>query len=93
MKAEKKTICRLIKTAKGQLEGVLKMIEEDRYCIDISHQLLAAEAILQKANREILCAHMKSCVREALENGGGEEKIEELIALMEKMGRLSLIHI
>ena len=54
MKAEKKTICRLIKTAKGQLEGVLKMIEEDRYCIDISHQLLAAEAILQKANREIL---------------------------------------
>ena len=82
MKAEKKTICRLIKTAKGQLEGVLKMIEEDRYCIDISHQLLAAEAILQKANREILCAHMKSCVREALENGGGEEKIEELIALM-----------
>ena len=87
MKAEKKTICRLIKTAKGPLEGVLKMIEEDRYCIDISHQLLAAEAILQKANREILCAHMKSCVREALENGGGEEKIEELIALMEKMGR------
>ena len=87
MTAEKKTICRLIKTAKGQLEGVLKMIEEDRYCIDISHQLLAAEAILQKANREILCAHMKSCVREALENGSGEEKIEELIALMEKMGR------
>ncbi len=87
MKAEKTKICRLVKTAKGQLEGVLKMIEEDRYCLDISHQLLAAEAIIKKANREILAAHMRGCVREALENGGEEEKIDELVRLMEKMGR------
>ena len=87
MKAEKSAVCRLVKTAKGQLEGVLKMIEQDRYCLDISHQLMAAQAIISKANREILSAHMKSCVREALENGGEEEKIEELVALMEKMGR------
>ncbi len=87
MKADKKAVGRLIRTAKGQLEGVLKMMEEDRYCLDISHQLMAAEAIIGKANREILSAHLRSCVREALENGGEEEKIEELIELIEKMGK------
>ena len=87
MKAEKKPITRLVKTAKGQLEGVLKMIEEDRYCLDISHQLMAAQAIIQKANREILSAHMKSCVRESFENGGEEEKIDEIIYLNEKIWR------
>ena len=87
MKAEKKPITRLVKTAKGQLEGVLKMIEEDRYCLDISHQLMAAQAIIQKANREILSAHMKSCVRESFETGGEEEKIDEIISLIEKIGK------
>ena len=87
MKAEKKPITRLVKTAKGQLEGVLKMIEEDRYCLDISHQLMAAQAIIQKANREILSAHMKSCVRGSFENSGEEEKIDEIISLIEKIGR------
>jgi DNA-binding FrmR family transcriptional regulator len=61
------------------------MIEEDRYCIDISNQLLAAVAVLRKANREILRAHMSCCVREAVESGDAEQKIEELAALMEKL--------
>lgn len=75
----------MVRTAKGQLDGVLKMIEEDRYCIDISNQLLAAVAVLRKANREILRAHMSCCVREAVESGDAEQKIEELAALMEKL--------
>ena len=41
------------------------MVEEDRYCMDISHQLMATEAILNKANKEILTAHLKSCVTNA----------------------------
>lgn len=85
MKADSCEITRLVRTAKGQLDGVLKMIEEDRYCIDISNQLLAAVAVLRKANREILRAHMSCCVREAVESGDAEQKIEELAALMEKL--------
>ena len=41
MKADKQKITRLIKTARGQLDGILRMVEEDRYCIDISQQLMA----------------------------------------------------
>ena len=57
MMADTKTILRLLKTARGQMDGILKMVEENRYCIDISQQLMAAEAILNRANKEILAAH------------------------------------
>ncbi len=53
MMADKKQVTRLLKTARGQIDGILKMVEEDRYCIDISHQILASEAILKRANNEV----------------------------------------
>ena len=46
MKADKKTVLRQLKTAKGQLEGIIRMVEEDRYCMDITNQILASKAIL-----------------------------------------------
>lgn len=85
MKADKAQINRLIKTAKGQLEGILKMIDEDRYCVDISTQLLATQAILKKANSEILKAHMKGCVKSAVESNNSDEKIDELVFLIDKL--------
>lgn len=88
MQANRPQISRLLKTARGQIDGILKMIEEDKYCLDISHQLLASEALLKKANREILRAHMQNCVQHALECGSQEEarqKIDEMIAIMNKM--------
>ena len=44
MKADRAKVEKLLKTAKGQLDGILRMVEEDRYCIDISNQILAAQA-------------------------------------------------
>lgn len=85
MQADKTQINRLIKTARGQLDGILKMIEDDRYCVDISTQLLATQAILKKANNEILRAHMKGCIKSAFENGNSDTKIDELIALIDKI--------
>lgn len=82
MQADKKQITRLIKTARGQVDGILKMVEEDRYCIDIVHQLMATEALLNKINKEILTAHLKVCVNEARTKEEKEEKIEELVSLM-----------
>ena len=70
---------------KGQLEGISKMIEEDRYCMDISNQIMATEAILRKVNEEILKAHMNHCVKEALIEGDGEEKIDEIFNILNKM--------
>ena len=59
MMADQKTVLRLLKTARGQMDGIIKMVEEDRYCIDISTQVMAAEAMLNRANQEILAAHLK----------------------------------
>lgn len=87
MRADKETVTRLLKTARGQLDGILKMVEDDRYCMDISNQVMATEAILRKANKEILKAHMKGCVQAALESGDAEQKIDELVELIDKLAK------
>lgn len=84
MKADKVKVNRYLKTAKGQLEGILKMVDEDRYCMDISNQLLAVESLLKKANQEVLKAHMMCCVAEAVEENK-EQKIEEILNIMNKI--------
>ena len=85
MKADKTKVTRLLKTARGQLDGILKMIEDDRYCLDISHQLMATEAIIKKANKEILGAHMKHCVHDALEQEDASYKIDEMIKVLDQL--------
>lgn len=85
MKSDKVKATRLLKTARGQIDGLLKMVEEDRYCIDISNQLLATEAILRKVNREILHGHIEHCVKEAVENNDAEEKLDEILEIMDKL--------
>jgi len=85
MKADKKQVTRLLKTARGQIDGILKMIEEDRYCIDISHQIMASEAILKKANKEVLGAHMKHCVHDAVNSEDQDKKIDEMIRVLDTL--------
>ncbi len=82
MMADQKTVLRLLKTARGQLDGIMKMVEEDRYCIDISHQVMATEAFLNRVNKEILAAHLKHCVNEAQTPKARDEKIDELVATL-----------
>lgn len=85
MKADKTNIERLLKTARGQLDGILKMVEEDRYCLDISNQLMATQSILGKINREVIKAHMQFCVKEAVEGEEREKKMNEMLELMDKL--------
>ena len=87
MQADKSQITRLLKTARGQIDGILKMIDDDRYCVDISTQLLATQAILKKANQEILQAHIRCCVSEALKTSEPNPKLEEALQLLEKMAK------
>ncbi len=87
MKADNEKVARLLRTARGQIEGVLRMIEEDRYCLEISGQITAAASILKKARSEVLRAHLRNCVKDTLLAGSPEsisEKVEELISVMEK---------
>lgn len=81
MKADHQKVANLVKTARGQLDGVLRMIDEDRYCMDVAQQLLAVDAPLKKAYKEVLKGHMESCVKEAVEQGD-PKKIEELTDLL-----------
>ena len=85
MKADHDQITRLLKTARGQLDGILKMVEEDRYCLDVSNQLMATQSILKKANRMVLKAHMSCCVMEAVDSGDPRDKLEELAVLLDKL--------
>ena len=85
MKANHEQVTRLLKTARGQIDGILKMVEEDRYCLDVSNQLMATQSILKKANRQVLRAHMDCCVRQAMESGDPGGKLDELSALLDKL--------
>jgi DNA-binding FrmR family transcriptional regulator len=72
-----------LSTARGQIEGIIRMIEEDRYCIDVSKQVLSVIALLKKANGIVLRQHMNTCVREAVTKGGGEKKVEEIMQIID----------
>ena len=85
MKADHAQVERLLKTARGQIDGILRMVEEDRYCLDVSNQSMATQSILKKANRMVLKAHMDCCVREAALSGDPEEKLKELSAILDKL--------
>ena len=84
MNEQRKKSLQTLKTAKGQIEGIMKMIEDDRYCMDISNQILASQALLKRANLLILKQHLDHCVTQACLNGGSEEKINEIMVILEK---------
>lgn len=85
MNDERKKALQSLKTAKGQIEGIIKMIEDERYCVDISNQILATQSLLKKSNLIILKNHLHHCVKDAFVNDNGDEKIEEIINILEKL--------
>jgi len=84
---EKTEVLNLLKTSRGQIEGIIKMMEDDRYCVDVSKQILAVQALLKKANLKLIDQHIKHCVKEAFEEGHGDEKINEVIELIDKYAK------
>lgn len=91
MKADKKSTIRKLKTVGGQIDGLVKMIEEDRYCIDVSNQLLASISILKNINKEVLSAHLEHCVYDSLKQKNEsdlEEKIAEIEKIMDKLNKI-----
>lgn len=85
MRSDREKITRLLKTARGQIDGLMRMVDDDRYCVDISNQILATQAILRNINHQILQDHLNTCVREAMETDNGEEKITEIMSILDKL--------
>ncbi len=73
-----------LKRIEGQVKGIIRMVEDDKYCIDIINQISAVKGALNKVALIILQNHVESCVTEAVKNEDSEEKIEELIETIQK---------
>jgi len=74
-----------LKIAHGHLEKVMKMVEEDRYCLDIIQQTQAVTSSIEKITEMILENHLKTCVRESIVSGKGiDEKVAEVIEVFKR---------
>lgn len=86
MNQERANALRYLKTVKGQIDGIIHMLEEERYCIDISNQIMASSALLKKANLHILRGHLESCVKTAMGNKNEtDEKLKEIEQVLAKV--------
>ncbi|MFY4749061.1 metal-sensing transcriptional repressor [Aliarcobacter butzleri] len=85
MNEEKQKAVQALKTAKGQIEGIIKMLEDGRYCIDVSNQIFAVSSLVKKANLLILKQHMNHCVLEAVNSGDVNNKIDEITQVLSKI--------
>ena len=68
-----------LRTVRGHLDGVITMIEEDRYCPEVMKQVSALQASLEKVNRVVLQNHLETCVTQAIRDGKSDEMIDELM--------------
>ncbi len=74
-----------LKRVEGQVRGVIKMIDEGKYCIDVLNQIKAAKAALVKIESNVLKKHVESCVKESFKNKQAlDSKVEELLKLINK---------
>jgi len=91
MQTDTKTTClKRLKRVEGQVRGLSRMVEDDRYCVDVVIQISAARAALRRVEEEILRDHIGHCVRHAIESGDnddGNEKVDELISVLGLSGR------
>ena len=87
---KKRTLTRLKRVA-GQVDGIQRMVEEDRYCIEVLTQIAAVQAAIGKAGEEILERHLQTCVRHAMESGDPAERdrvVEELMTVVARSSSL-----
>ena len=84
-KSDRRQVLHLLKIAKGHLEKVISMSENQEYCIDIIHQSMAVQSALKKIDQRILKNHMQTCVTHSIKRGKEKEVIDEVMAIMEKI--------
>ncbi len=79
-----------LRRIEGQVRGLVKMLDEDRYCIDVLHQMQAVKSALARAESELLKEHAAHCVADAIASGNKtaqREKVAELVDLFDKLKR------
>lgn len=87
---ERRDLLNRLARIEGQVRGIQRMIEEDKYCVDILTQLSAATTALDRVGLRVLDSHVQGCVRDAMVSGGkeAEAKTEELLEAVERFARM-----
>jgi DNA-binding FrmR family transcriptional regulator len=75
----KSDLLRRLRTASGHLSGVIRMVDDEAYCVDVLKQIAAVQSALSKVAQALTASHMKHCVREAILADGGETRIDEMM--------------
>ena len=83
----KSSVLKRLKRIEGQVRGLARMVEDDRYCIDIVTQLSAVRAALRRAEEEILADHASHCVERAIASGNKAEQRRKVAELIEVLSR------
>jgi DNA-binding FrmR family transcriptional regulator len=76
----KKDLQGRLRRIEGQVRGIQRMVDEDKYCIDILTQLNSATAALKAVGMGLLDEHVRHCVKDSIDQGNSDEKVEELLA-------------
>ena len=84
---DKRKVEMRLRRIEGQVRGIQKMVEEDRYCIDVLTQVNATRAALESVALQLLADHTEHCVAEAIRSGGGAQKVRELNAAVVRLVR------
>jgi DNA-binding FrmR family transcriptional regulator len=88
MRPNAKSSClRRLARIEGQVRGLARMVDEDRYCIDIVTQISAVRAALRRAEEEILRDHVANCVEHAIASGDADEQRRKVAELMDVLAR------
>ncbi|MBS7539232.1 metal-sensitive transcriptional regulator [Ancylobacter lacus] len=89
MQTDTRTAClKRLNRIEGQVRGIARMVEDNRYCIDIVTQLTAVRAALRKVEEEVLRDHVAHCVEHAIASGDAEEQRRKVAELIEVLGRV-----
>lgn len=76
---KKRAALNRLKTVRGHLDGIIRMVESDAYCVDVMKQISAVQSSLERANRVMLHNHLETCFSAAVLKGRGQAAIDELI--------------
>ena len=85
--AGKATLGKRLNRIEGQVRGIGRMLDEDRYCVDILTQVSAVKSALDALARALLEHHLHGCVQSAVRSGDGDHAIAEALAVIRKFGR------
>jgi DNA-binding FrmR family transcriptional regulator len=83
----KESCLKRLNRIEGQVRGLARMVEEDRYCIDVVTQIAAVRAALRRAEEEILRDHVAHCVENAIASGNKADQRRKIAELMDAVGR------